>query len=83
MKKQPVFETILGLKLRLPEERVLKTKDFFCSRVRKSKKMAVFWLPTFELTQMLRNKRKNAISRRFVFNGWTGCAIHELKMLQY
>lgn len=47
-------------------------KGKFASRVRKFAKMAVFCLSTFELLQMLGNKRKSRLFRRLVFSGRNG-----------
>ena len=46
----------------------IENKGFFSSKVRKSKKMAVFALSTFELEQMLENKRESRLFRRLIQN---------------
>ena len=55
-----------------------ENKSFFTSKVRKFAKRAVFCRSTFELLQMLGNKRKSRLFRRLVFSGRNECAIYEL-----
>ena len=62
MKKQPVFETILGLKLRLPEERVLKTKDFFVQEFVNLRKWLFFGFQHLNSRKCLETKEKVAFS---------------------
>ena len=47
----------------------VENKGFFLLKVRKFKKMAIFDSWTFELAQMLGNKRKNADFSAFMFSG--------------
>ena len=67
MKKQPVFETILGLKLRLPEERVLKTKDFFVQEFVNLRKWLFFGFQHLNSRKCLETKEKVAFSDDLCF----------------